>query len=739
MLKNLLNEGGAAGHMNHLYDNGDLTFAKIKEIFTSAANGKLVGTEKTDGQNLMVSFSVEDGRAKGVRNKSEIKGGGLTPEQLAEKFADRPNPALKETFTDALRIFEKAIQGLDHETQIELFGPNTSIYYNAEVMDPRAPNVINYDVKSLVIHRTGHTEFDRATGKPVENPDLSKKAAKLEEIISSSQEKIKDENYALQVNAIKTLQALTNKEPLQKAIISIDKILNATNYQGKKILNDDSTIDDFMLARVKILVNSILNKGVYEIGSVKPLASLNIAKKILGISDLKLPQIYKDLTPKEKEYVKANIFNGQTQSEILKRAIAPLEDVVSEFASEMLKGLESAFVLDNSKEVKRLQNEINTAINAIKSSGNEEAMLILKRQMEKLKSAERITAAAEGFVFDYDGVTYKFTGNFAPANQILGLFKYGRGNVPAMKKEVTEAKKETTPSPVTRTIAIYAGRFQPMGKHHIEVFKAAQEEFGEENTFIVTSNIVKLPKSPLSFAEKKSIMVQQDIPADKIIEENNPYKLVNFLKQFDQATTAIVYIIGKKDMAGEDGKAPRFKITSSNEYDTNKDQLKPISENAYYIYVAPHVKSSVLVKKEDGKKETIKLESGTQIRKLISQGDKNIFKAILGIYNEKIYNFLVAKFRESEAYVEPKKKKAITEKIIYDMINTLLDEHIRKKGNKYCLLSKKTNKNLGCYSTRTDARKRERQVQYFKHLKEMSPAAAVTGYPIKNIDKKEEN
>ena len=44
--------------------------------------------------------------------------------------------------------------------------------------------------------------------------------------------------------------------------------------------------------------------------------------------------------------------------------------------------------------------------------------------------------SAEGFVFDYDGNSYKFTGNFAPVNQLLGLFRYGRGNVPPM--QITE-------------------------------------------------------------------------------------------------------------------------------------------------------------------------------------------------------------------------------------------------------------------------------------------------------------
>ena len=47
-----------------------------------------------------------------------------------------------------------------------------------------------------------------------------------------------------------------------------------------------------------------------------------------------------------------------------------------------------------------------------------------------------------------------------------------------------------------------------------------------------------------------------------------------------------------------------------------------------------------------------------------------------------------------------------------------LNEVIRKKDGKYCLFSKKSKRNLGCYPTRDGALKRERQVQYFKHLKE---------------------
>ena len=75
-----------------------------------------------------------------------------------------------------------------------------------------------------------------------------------------------------------------------------------------------------------------------------------------------------------------------------------------------------------------------------------------------------------------------------------------------------------------------------------------------------------------------------------------------------------------------------------------------------------------------------------------------------------------------------------------------LDEVIRKKGGKYCLFSKKTKKNLGCYPTRAGAVKREKQVQYFKHLKEdeleemsATSGGAVSGFagPFKGLKKRQ--
>jgi hypothetical protein len=84
-----------------------------------------------------------------ARNKTNIMSGGLSASELADKFAGRGN--LEKSFTEAFRAFEQGVESLPKSIQKRLFGADADIYYNAEVMDPRSPNVINYDQKSFVL------------------------------------------------------------------------------------------------------------------------------------------------------------------------------------------------------------------------------------------------------------------------------------------------------------------------------------------------------------------------------------------------------------------------------------------------------------------------------------------------------------------------------------------------------------------------------------------------------------
>jgi cytidyltransferase-like protein len=456
--------GGAAGHMNHLYDNGDLTFKEMKEIFTAASNGELKGTEKTDGKNIFISYSVRLGSARAVRNKGNIKQGGLSAEELADKFEGRGE--LKDAFVDSFKMFEKAVRSLDLKTQVKIFGEDADVYYNAEIMDPRTPNVVNYDTKTLVIHQVGHGMYDKQTGEKALDKrgkvvDISSNIEALQNALGTMQKATADEEYSIQINAIRNLKKLDSDIALYDATQALDSTINSIG------LSERSTISDYIAARLKNYVNknaSYLDDDRKEL-LIKRLMNLgpNISKVLNG------------LPSEQKESVRSII---SKEKDLIKSAIKPIEAIVHDFSVEMLKGLESSFILDNNKEVQRLRSEVSKAIKAIEGSAHEGAMAILKSQMEKLKNAQNVATASEGFVFDYNGITYKFTGNFAPINQILGLFKYGRGDFKAMvKEEEREADDNRRFGGMLKEneeladVAIVPGAFKPPHRGHLSMVK----------------------------------------------------------------------------------------------------------------------------------------------------------------------------------------------------------------------------------------------------------------------------
>ncbi len=646
--------GGLAGHMSHLYDNPRLTFSQIKSILQDAAEGRLEGTEKTDGQNLYISFSVPkqelefaEGGAKAARNKTNIKSGGMNAKQLASKFSF--NKELEKSFSQALRDFEDVIRKFPRSKQEEIFGPDTNIYYNAEIINPDTANVINYDSKLVSIHRGGGAEFDKETGSPIEveilDPetgeqitgpkDVSRHAQTLADELDKIQQDLVDNKFKIEMDAIFTLKGLEDKKALSTALRDIEAELSAEG------ISDSQMVIEYIMARI---LSMIQERGMdidqeTEAKLLKRVLLSNPAyRSAYGYDkmpkDLDPRKIVKGASPKDKN---SAIYIIKNADQILKTAIAPIESTIHQFTVEMLKGLESLFILDNKKETERLRNEVSKAIKAIEDSGHEEALEILQKQMSKLKSVENISTAAEGFVFDHDGWSYKFTGNFAPVNQILGLFKYGRKGIPPLEK-ITEA----IDAEAKRKIILYAGRFQPMGRHHAEVFKALQEEYGSESVYIVTSNKVSRPKSPLNFEEKKEIMVKHGIPEAQIIQSRSPYRIAELEDTFDPESDIIVYAVGEKDMK----ESPRFQnldgVKKNGEpaylrsYSNNKHSLEPF-ENHAYVTVAPHIS----IKLPNGQEM-----SGSTLRDAMKNLTPESLEGAMGWFDKDIYEMLRGKINE---------------------------------------------------------------------------------------------
>jgi len=190
-------------------------------------------------------------------------------------------------------------------------------------------------------------------------------------------------------------------------------------------------------------------------------------------------------------------------------------------------------------------------------------------------------------------------------------------------------------------IAIYPGRFQPFGQHHAKSFKWLQQKFGAKNTYIATSNKVELPKSPFSFLEKKQIIEEYGL-GDHVVQTKNPYKAEEILGSLDPSTTAVVFMVGAKDMQND----PRFAMKPKRDgspsyfqpYDANKNSLQGFDKHGYLI-VGPHVSIAI-----PGYGEM----SGTALRKALgakvprSQKIK-LFKSVFGWYDESTANMIFDK------------------------------------------------------------------------------------------------
>ncbi len=473
-------------HMSHMYENPDLKFSELKDIFIKASEGELEGTEKTDGQNMHVSFSVVDGKAKASRNDSmlsgiyQIKGkgkvklhepGGVDAQGWAAKWAEHSSKPVRDAFVESFAVFETAAKSLSPEEQEEVFGDgvNYLIFYNCEVQDPRNMNTIRYDKKTITVHRVGHLYVDLSDGKPNDNINVDRNAYALQNSLRTMQKSIENEQFAFEINAIRQLKKLNDDTALKVALQETEKLIDDIG------LSDSHTVGDYTVSRVLSSIRSYL--------SLPEDKEMILLKKILGHTGYNINVVKKDLSPQDRANV-TQLYSDRRK--IMSNAVKPLERIVHDFAVEMLKGFESAFVVNQNEEIQRLRKRVTEKIKEIESSKNQDDISVLMRNMEKLQKIENISTAAEGFVFDYNGKTYKLTGNFAPINQILGIGKYGsRGT--AEKSIVGESDIEEQESK-GKIVALIPGKFKPPHKGHLNMVKH----------YASVSDSVKILVSPLA-------------------------------------------------------------------------------------------------------------------------------------------------------------------------------------------------------------------------------------------------
>jgi len=404
--ESLLLEGGAYGHMNHPFDiEMNLTFGDLKQIVVRALNGDLeLAREKTDGQALAISWV--NGRLVAARNKSHTKNkgeGAMTVGQVAQQFAGRGS--LTDAYTFAMNDLSKAISGLSEPQRKKIF-KDGACFMNLEVIYPQNANVIPYGQPLLVFH--GTFEYNKEGEIIGENQSA---ASILAGMIKQVNKHVQD-TYTIQGPPMQSLPKSENLSKLQGKYISM-----INRLQKEFNLSDSDGVADYHQAWWTDFVEKGAKK--LDIGS-----KIGLVKRwAFGDKSMRINQIQDD---KIKAW--ADKTDKQDQQKIMKNNIMKFEEIFLGVGADVLEFMESVLTANPSNATKQLRNELGNAIKQIKASGNPQKIDKLKIELQRLNTLGGFDKIVpnEGIVFVYGGNTYKLTGAFAPLNQILGIFKYGR-------------------------------------------------------------------------------------------------------------------------------------------------------------------------------------------------------------------------------------------------------------------------------------------------------------------------
>jgi hypothetical protein len=402
----LLLEGGAYGHMNHPFDiEMNLTFGDLKQIVVRALNGDLeLAREKTDGQALAISWV--NGRLVAARNKSHTKNqgeGAMTIGQVAQQFAGRGS--LTDAYTFAMNDLSKAIAGLSEPQRKKIF-KDGACFMNLEVIYPQNANVIPYGQPLLVFH--GTFEYNKEGEVIGENQQA---ASILAGMIKQINKHVQD-TYTIQGPPMQSLPKSEHLSKLQGKYISM-----INKLQNEFKLSDSDGVADYHQAWWENYVEK--NAKKLDIGS-----KIGLVKRwAFGDKSMRINQIQDD---KIKAW--ADKTDKQDQQKIMKENIMKFEQIFLGVGADVLEFMESVLTANPSDATKQLRKELGNAIKQIKASGNPQQIDKLKIELSRLNSLGGFDKIVpnEGIVFVYGGNTYKLTGAFAPLNQILGIFKYGR-------------------------------------------------------------------------------------------------------------------------------------------------------------------------------------------------------------------------------------------------------------------------------------------------------------------------
>lgn len=395
----VINEGGMAGHMAHPIDFADFTAHDLKELITDLFEGRIEDiTEKIDGNNVQATMR-EDGTVLFIRNNTDLNNGGMTIEDMATKWADKPS--VSHTYITAGQIITKVFNKIDPK----FFNPepNKKLAVNCECVIAGVTNIIPYadaqvDFHDIYIYVKQEDKWE------------------LEKVTKTGLDVIN-----------KACDGLDDAKITPKVIIGFTKESNNLIKKYHKMIDDLFDADNVSIDGWKFVkFCEYISKNYVWILDNQQGSKLLYNRWFKGDKSTNIrviKQLYND------HLDELNMLEKKVYKDIVSDVIDPLDNIFIKLGNDIIKlckGLINGS--SNDKIIKHLQSEMQSVIKDVETNGTSETQAKLIRQLQRMENAggEGSINSVEGIVFKYKGRLMKLTGSFAPLNQILGSIKFSR-------------------------------------------------------------------------------------------------------------------------------------------------------------------------------------------------------------------------------------------------------------------------------------------------------------------------
>ena len=427
-IKNIVEMGGAAGHIRNIWEASELTFGDLKEIINKSLHGELKNiTEKLDGQNILITF--RDGKVLASRSTKHLKNFGedaMDIDEVKRYFREKGTPSIVEkAYVDAMEDFQNVF---DHSSlDIKKIFKDGKNWLNIEILYTDNENVIPYNRNQLRIHHMRTLDKDGKIIEIIEKGKLDKLIINIEEL----QNEAKVDNTFL----IRKTNPIIIKHITDSNNIAIEIIREIKALRNSANLNNENTIEDYVEAIVK---KEYIQEQLPELEeeNMPNEEFINTLAKRWGKGDKSTPinKLLKDQPAEIQEWVKKEEKRIKDTIEII---IEPFIEIFSKLGVTVLKNLEGLATKDKTEATKKIKDKLHRAINHLKNFMNKKDIKDIKNFNKKVKEMskhlERLekmggihtVVPIEGIVFEYNGKLLKLTGSFTPLLRIIGFLRFG--------------------------------------------------------------------------------------------------------------------------------------------------------------------------------------------------------------------------------------------------------------------------------------------------------------------------